>query len=516
MSTISGTGTISSVGIGSGLDSASIISQLVALEKQPLPLLATKATNEKAQISSFAQIQSQISSLTDAATAMADKTTWIGTKSSSSNTTAAAISSTASAQAGSFTLDVDRLATQQSVTFAPVAAGATVGSGTLKIQLGTWSTGGAAFTPAVAAPVAPALVGVAVPSVSVDIASTDTVAQIAVKINAANAGVVATTFNDGTSDRLILKSKDTGTDAGFQVTQSALASTPLVAPTLSAIVFDPSTVAPTADSVQYGQKALARINGYPVSSNSNTLASNVPGVTITLLATTTTNYDPLYPTGLNAGVPDGEVKSSATLTVSTDVTPGVSNVQKFVTAYNTLNATLTSVTNYDAATQTAGLFQGDSTIVGLQNVMRRMLGSTSLGASTQYLSDVGLELQKDGSLTINTAKLSTAANNGTTLQQLFTNNNSNAATNGFALKFRDFGKAALGIGGSVTNEAKGLQAVLDANTAQQTKVNSRATALQAQLQAQYSALDVQMQKLNSLNAYVTQQVTLWNKSTSGG
>ena len=78
----------------------------------------------------------------------------------------------------------------------------------------------------------------------------------------------------------------------------------------------------------------------------------------------------------------------------------------------------------------------------------------------------------------------------------------------------DFGTAALGIGGMVTNEASALAAVLADNTKQQTAVNDRATALQAQLQAQYSALDAQMASLNALNAYVTQQVTLWNKSTA--
>ena len=506
MSTISNSGTLSSAGIGSGLNVTSIVSQLVALEKAPLTLLGTQATAEQAQISSFGQIQSQISALTDAATAMSDPTAWTASKASSSNTAAASITATSAAQPASFSLDVDALAMQQSVASGTLTPGAPVGAGTLVFQLGTWSADGSSFTSATAAPVPPAVVGVAVPAVSVSISATDTVAAIAAKINAANAGVVATAFNDGTSDRLLLSSKNTGAAAGFQLTQSPLASTPSTPPTLSSLVFDPSTSPTTgtmaANPIQYGQDAQARINGFAVTSPSNTLASNIPGVTINLLATTTTGY------------PTSPVRSPATLTVSTDVTPGVGFVQSFVTAYNTLNTTINSLTAYNASTQTAGLFQGDSSVVGLQNMMRRMLGSTSLGASSQYMSDVGIELQVDGSLSINTAKLSTAANNGTTLRQLFTNNNNNPATNGFALKFRDFGQAALGAGGSVSNETSALQAALADNTKQQTAVNDRATALQAQLQAQYSALDVQMQQLNSLNAYVTQQVTLWNKSTA--
>ncbi len=515
MSTISNTGTISSTGIGSGLNVSSIVSQLVALEKAPLTLLGTQATSEQSQISAFGTVQSQISALTDAATAMSDPTSWSASKASSSNPAAASITATAAAQPATFSLDVDALATQQSVASGPLTGGAAVGSGTLTFQLGTWTAAVSpattpTFVAATNAPVPPATVGVGTrPPVSVSVGATDTVATIAAKINAAGAGVVATAFNDGTSDRLLLRSQNTGVAAGFQLTQAPLAATPGTPPTLSALVFDPSSggspgvgMATVGIPVQYGQDAQARINGYTVTSPTNTLASNIPGVTINLLATTTTGY------------PASPVRSPATLTVSTDVTPAVSNVQNFVTAYNTLNSTLSGLTNYDSATQTAGIFQGDATIVGLQNVMRRMLGSTSLGASSQYMSDVGVELQVDGSLTINTGKLSIAANNGTGLQQLFTNNNHDPATNGFALKFRDFGQSALGLGGLVKNQASALAAALAENTKQQTAVNDRATALQAQLQAQYSALDGQMASLNALSAYVTQQVTLWNKSTA--
>lgn len=254
--------------------------------------------------------------------------------------------------------------------------------------------------------------------------------------------------------------------------------------------------------VQYGQDAQARINGLAVTSATNTLTDNIPGVTIKLLATTTTNY----------GLP-GEVKAPLTMSISEDVTPAVKNVSDFVTAYNSLNKTLTDLTKYVAATKTAGLFQGDSSVVGLQNVLRNMLGSISTGGPYQRLSDVGLERQLDGSLTINTAKLSTAANNGTGLQQLFTSNNGNPLSNGFALKFGDLGRGVLASGGAVVNKAAALQNALDRNTREQTKVNDRAALVEARLRKQYGALDAQMGKLSALDAYVAQQVTLWNKST---
>jgi flagellar hook-associated protein 2 len=172
------------------------------------------------------------------------------------------------------------------------------------------------------------------------------------------------------------------------------------------------------------------------------------------------------------------------------------------------------LTKYNAATKTAGLFQGDSSVLGLQNILRSMLGSSSLGATAQYLSDVGIERQLDGSLTINTTKLSKAANNGTSLQQLFTNDNSNAMSNGFALKFRDLGQGVAASGGTLLSKKAALQQSLESNAKEQTKVNDRAALFETRLRKQYSALDAQMAQLNALNAYIAQQVTTWNKSTS--
>jgi flagellar hook-associated protein 2 len=487
--------TISSVGIGSGLDVKSIVTQLVALEKQPLKSLQVKASNFEAQVSAFAQIQSQFSALSDVAKRISATGAWAARNASSSNTAAATVSVTASAAATSFTLDVDALAKAQTVSSAPLAAGQSVGSGTLTLQLGTWSGNGASFAAASTGPV------------EVTITAVDTVASIATKINAAGAGVTATAFFDGTQDRLVLTSKATGVAAGFrmQVTDGD-GGLPNDETGLSRLAFDPQAgangMAQAGNLPEYGQNAQARINGLAVTSASNTLDSNIPGVTIKLVATTTTGY----------GTP-GELKSSVTMNISEDVTVAVKNVSDFVTAYNALNATLSDLTKYDAATKTAALFQGDSSIVGLQSVLRNMASSNSEGGGAyQRLSDVGLERQFDGSLVINTAKLSAAANGGAGLQDLFTKNNSNPLTNGFALKFDTLASGVLASSGAVTNKAAALQRELQRNADAQDKVNERAAVVEARLNKQYSALDARMAQLTALNAFVAQQVTLWNNA----
>lgn len=477
---------ISSAGIGSGLDVNSIVSQLVALEKQPLKPLQLKATTLQAQVSAFGQVQSQFAALTDVATRIADPNSWTARVASSSNTSAATITATNAASATTFSLDVDALALKQSASSAAIAPGTMPGAGTLTFQLGTWTGAGATFAPGTSA------------SVAVTVGVTDTLATIAGKINAANTGVVASVFNDGVNQRLLFQSSATGVAAGFRV-QSADAP-------LAGLVFDPQNkpgvgMAAAGIPVQYGQDAKARINGLAVTSATNTLDGNFAGVTITLAATTTTSY----------GLP-GEVKNPVTMAIRQDVTPSVKNVQDFATAYNTLAKSLADLTRYDATTKTSGLFQGDPAIVGLQNVLNRMLGSISQGATSQRLADVGLIKQRDGTINIDTTKLSVAANNGTSLQQLFTNNNQNPLINGFALKFRDLGQGVALRGGSVFNEAASLQKQITSNSLDQTKVNNRAALFEARLRKQYSALDVQMAGLTSLNAYVAQQVVAWNKS----
>ena len=307
--------TISSTGIGSGLDVNSIVSQLVALEKQPLKLLAVKATNVQSQISGFGQVQSQFAALTDVATRISDPAVWIARNASSSNPAAATIAVTSTANATSFSLDVDALAGTQSVASPGIATGTKPGAGTLTLQLGMWT----AANPGGTSPTTTPTFGAgAAASVSLTVASTDTIAMIAANINKLNMGVVATAFNDGTNDRLLLSSKSTGAAAGFKVTSADAA--------LSGLVFDPqnspaSGMSSVGIPVQYGQDAKARINGLAVTSATNTLANNIPGVTINLLATTT-------PT------------TSVSMAISEDVTPGVKNVSDFVSAYNTLNTTL--------------------------------------------------------------------------------------------------------------------------------------------------------------------------------
>lgn len=465
--------TISSTGIGSGLDVKSIVSQLVAIEKQPLVQLQSKASTLQTQLSEYGVIKSQVSTLYDASALLSGPSGWNAQAATSSNPAAVGITADNTASASSFSVEVQQLARAQTTASAAVTAGtAANASGSLNIEIGKWSSS-TSFSPA--------------SSVQVSIAATDTVSAIATKINAANAGVTATVLNSGGMDRLVIKSSSTGTAAGFRL------NTPADAGLASLGLTNPS------DAGFVGQMALdasVKINGVSVSAASNTMANVVPGVTLQLNQVTTAPVD---------------------LTVASDTTAIQKNIQSFVDAYNALNQTIADATKYDAATKIGGPLLGDSTTLGIQTTLRSILGSSSTGSSYAYLTDVGIERQTDGSLKINQTKLSSAMGspaNLANLKSLFTANNGSTTSNGFGVKLRDFTHGLINFDGLVTGKSASIQTAINNNSKDQDNVNTRASKVEAQLLQQYSALDAKMASFTSLNSYVTAQLAVWNKPSA--
>jgi flagellar hook-associated protein 2 len=464
--------TISSAGVGSGLDVNSIVTQLVAIEKQPLQQLQAKAKTFNTQLSLYGTVKSQVSAMGDAAALLAGASGWSAQKATSSDAAAVGVTVGSSATSAALSVEVQQLARAQTSASVGIAAGAAAGAtGSLSIELGAWT--GTSFSPGAGAPVA----------VAIDAA--DTLSVIAGKINAASAGVTATVLKDGSNERLVLRSAATGAEAGFRLNTPA-------DPGLTVLgLSNPS------DGVSFiGQTALnaeLTVNGVAVTSAFNKIADVIPGVALQLSQVTAAPVE---------------------VVVEIDLDAVQKNIQSFVDAYNTVNQTLSDATKYTAATKTGGPLQGDSTTLGLQNALRAMLGSTSTGSTFSYLSDVGIERQTDGSLKINQTKLTDAQLDLTNLKNLFAANNGDPTTNGFGLKVRDFSRALVAFDGAVTNKSTALQASIKRNSEDQDRVTDRAARVEAQLYKQYSALDAQMAQLTGLSSFVTAQLAIWNKSTS--
>lgn len=470
---------ISSPGVGSGLDVNSIVTQLVAIEKQPLKTLQAKSSTFQSQLSAYGTIKSQVSALGDAARTLSTAGNWSSQKATSSSASVSA-SASSTASASEFSLSVGQLARAQTTASRSLATGATLGSagqtGALTFTLGSWAGG--------------TFAGSGTPVTVSGINGDDSLATIASKINAANAGVSATVLKNGSQERLVFKASSTGESAGFQVSSDggfagldSLSFTSLATP------------AESASGMQLGQTGLnatLSINGVAIESASNTLTDVVPGVTLTLNQVTSTPV---------------EVKIAA------DQEQVQKNIQAFVDSYNALAKTLASTTRYVSG-GVSGVLQGDSTTIGIQRVLRSMVSSVSTGSSYSRLTDVGLEQQADGSLKLNQTKLTSALADLSNLQKLFTTNNGDSTTNGFGLKFKDFSDGLIAFDGTVTNKSTAIQGAITRNSSEQDKVNDRAARIEKQLRQQYSALDVKMSQMNSLGSYVTAQLAQWNKSSS--
>lgn len=155
----------------------------------------------------------------------------------------------------------------------------------------------------------------------------------------------------------------------------------------------------------------------------------------------------------------------------------------------------------------------------MSGLLRQLRGviNTPTGASSTFsrLSDIGLELQRDGTLSVNATKLDAASLKLPELKAAFANNDDLDNTNdGFARRYADLATQVLGADGSLTSRTQGLRDQLARNATDQDKLSDRIERYQARLVAQYTTMDANLSKLNALSSYLTQQLATLSKSVS--
>lgn len=470
------------IGLGGGVDVNALIKASVDAVK--VPITKTNGLNDQAnfvnaKISTFGQLKSMVASLSDAVNNLNSVTGWNAVTTTSSNAEFVTASATGGTVATSFSVEVQSLAKAQTTASAPMLpVGGFVGVGSLKLELGKWQ--GGSFT-----------AGAGVP-VEITISATDKLSDVAGKINGANAGVTATILSDASGERLLLRSKTTGEAAGFRMSVTDGDGVNADALGLSRLI--------TGGSIDYGANAQASVNGISVSSATNQFVNTVAGVTFNALKVTTAPVE---------------------IAVTKDDTSVKANVDAFVKAYNTLNQALNNITKYDKDTKTAGLLQGDSTAIGLQNALRSALQSVAGGAGPfRTLSDIGIvsagglsTVSPTGDLEVNTTKLNKALENPDAIKAMFRGPEGGGTNDGVAEKIKAVTSSLLSSTGFFASKDKTLQSSLKLNQQEVERLNDKADRLETSLKARYTALDKQMSQLNALNAYIAQQVTTWNKST---
>ena len=479
--------TLSSPGVGSGLDVNSIVTQLVALERKPIEQLQTQASTIQTKLSSFGLLQSYTANVRDIADRLSKPDFWTATTASSADNASVAASSTATATAGSYAVQVTTLAQAQGMySKAYTDSSSVVGTGTLHIELGAWDSGLTAFTPDAAKTAIDVTIG----------AGENTLAGIKAKINAANAGVTASIVNDSSGARLVLRSTATGAKSAVRIAAVDADANNTDALGLSALAFDPPNAPGQMTQSQAGKDTLASINGLPVTSTTNILANVIDGVTLTLAKETT---------------------SAVTVTVGLDTATLRKAVTDFAKAYSDINGYITAQTKYDATTKKAAALQGDRPTLTLQSNLRSVfLGSNAASSAFARLSDIGVELQTDGSMKVNDTKLTAALANPTEVAKLFSSTASaDPAQQGFAVRVKALASQLVASDGAITTRTQGLRESITRNQTQQQKLEDRVALTKARLLKQYGALDTQLSQMNGVGSSLTQSLTaISNLSTA--
>lgn len=378
---------ISSPGLGSNLDVNSIVSQLMAIERQPLAALDKKEASYQMKLTAYGNLKGAVSSFQSAISGMAVISKFNGFKASAADTSILTASASSIATAGSYAISVTNLAqSQKLVADGQSSTTSAIGTGvstTLTFDFGTISGGvlasgkwtGAGFTSS----------GAGAKTVTID-SSNNSLTGIKEAINNAKIGVTASIVNDGGASpyRLVLSSDSMGKSGSLKVSVSGDA-------TLSTLMaHDPSNDAgQSLSETVSAQNADFSVNGVAVSKSTNTVSDVIQGVTLNLLKQTT---------------------SSTNLTVSRDTATVTTAINGFAKAYNELNKTLADLTSYNASTKEAGALVGDSAARTIQSQIRGVLSSSIRGLTGTYktLSDIGMSFQKDGTMTVDSTKLQTA------------------------------------------------------------------------------------------------------------
>jgi flagellar hook-associated protein 2 len=155
-----------------------------------------------------------------------------------------------------------------------------------------------------------------------------------------------------------------------------------------------------------------------------------------------------------------------------------------------------------------GPLQGDSAVGGLLARLRGVVNNPSAAApGLERLSDVGLQLQRDGTLSINSARLETALADLPALRRALANTDSvTPANQGFMRRFAALASDALGVDGVLTTRSNGLRQLITKNQEQQARYEDRVERYRERLVAQFSAMDANLSRLNALQSYVSQQL----------
>ena len=440
--------TITSLGVGSGLDLTGLLDQLQEAERGKLAPITLQKEQQQAKISAYGQLQTSLNSFQDSLEKINDPKLY---QSLSANVRGDGITATTTASAlpGSYRVEVSQLATSGTLASARVTTNDQPldlqGATTLKLNFGELGADG---------------------TVEIDIAANSSLNDIR-------------DANDGEGYRLALSSKATGVDASIHSFSFVDAA--------DAPVTGPFGEAAEVGAKQQGQDAALTVNGIAITSAKNQIEGAIQGVTLNLG---------------ELSIAEGETATS-TVTVERDTLKQREAINGFVKAFNDLKGTIGTLTAFDAESDTVGKLLGDSTVRTIESRLRSVLTGGVEGGELSTLSQLGISLQRDGTLEVDDDKLSDlVANNPQALSDFFAGADD---AGGLAGKLGASVEQMLGNNGVLKGAITGAENRVKSLDTRYERMEKSIEGTISRYRSQFSQLDVMIAQMNSTSSYLTQQ-----------
>jgi flagellar hook-associated protein 2 len=444
--------TVTSLGSGSGLDLEGLITNLMNAERTPLIALQKKESSYNTTISALGSLKSKLSELQTAANALKPSVGQTALDKFASFSTTVADSTIASATSetgavtGNYALTVSKLAqVQTSISTAPPAVLPAIGD-TLSFS---FASNGATRDK----------------TITID-STNNSLSGLRNAINSAQMGVTATIVNGKDGAQLILTGEE-GVANGFTLTGTGNLATSFV-------------------EKQASRDAEFTINGIVATSSSNKVAGILDGVTLNL-------------------VKEGSTTFSVTQDNTTNLTTALTT---FIQAFNDGNTLMKSQGAYNQATKVAGALQGNGTLRSAQETLRSLVFNSTSGGTSPYqrLSDIGITVSSDGTLKLDSTKLSNALA---------------ADASGVAKVVSSVGIAYstglekfVGISGSIQTATDSANKLLKSYAAREASLERHLDAIETQYRKRFTALDTFIAGLKQTSSYLAQQLASLPGSSS--
>lgn len=434
---------VSFSGLGSGIDIDSLVNGLVNASAGPRNVAQQRVNQTQAAVTAMSDIGTLLSDLKSAVDALDTASELSGFKGTSANADALAVATTGAAKPGSYNVRVLALAQEQrTYSGTQIDANADLAqSGTLRLsQNGT--------------------------DYDVTIEATDSLNDIAAKINATNGKLSASVFYDGSAYRLQLRGTETGADGAFSVSE------------LSGV--DLGFSAPDATK-QSAQNAQIELDTFVISSKTNTVSGAIEGVSFDLKKVTADSFR---------------------VSVTSDTESMKKSLQTFVDKYNAVVNKIHSTAGFGDIKAQNKVLRADPTLRAISSgLSNQILSQAGLGGALDTFADLGIRLNNNGTLKIDDAKLGKAlTDNPDTFARALAGEGS---SQGLMDKMSELLKGYTTFGtGLLSNSREALNARVKLYQDTVTREQLRLDTMSERLRKTMNAMDTKVSGYNNLASFV--------------